>query len=222
MKKVTVLLVDDHPVVRDGLSALVGLEEDLEVIGEADNGRAAVALARKRLPEVVIMDLSMPLLNGAETTRQIHQAIPAVKVLVLSSYGDEESVERLMQAGAAGYLTKESAATELIQAIREVHRGKSFFSSDLARCGRQHSDDGCAGARLGAIKPRLTPRQTKVLQLIAEGFANKEIAMELGISIKTVEKQRQQVMKKLDVHETAGLTRYAIEQRLVGCTLNYG
>ncbi len=218
MKKVTVFLVDDHPVVRRGLSALLGLEEDMEVVGEADTGRAAVALTRKTLPEVVIMDLSMPLLNGAEATRQIHQAIPAVKVLVLSSYGDEESVERLMQAGAAGYLTKESAATELIQAVREVHRGKNFFSSDLAKCSRRHSDDGCVGARLGAMNSRLTPRQTEVLQLIAKGFPNKEIAIELGISIKTVEKQRQQVMKKLDVHETAELTRYAIEHRLVGCT----
>jgi DNA-binding NarL/FixJ family response regulator len=215
MKKVTILLVDDHPVVRQGLSALINMEEDMEIVGEADNGRAAVAVAKRTHPEVVIMDLSMPLLNGAEATRQIHQTVPSVKVLVLSSFGDDEYVERLMQAGAAGYLTKESAADELIKAVRKVHSGKPFFSPRIAKRLRQRSDGSPAGGQPARTRPGLSPRQTEVLQLIARGFANKQIAVELGTSIKTVEKQRQAVMKKLDVHETAGLTRYAIAKKLV-------
>lgn len=127
MKKIRILLVDDHPVVRQGLCALLKMEDDMEVIGEADNGLAAVALARKTLPEVVVMDLSLPLLDGAEATRQIHQTVPSVKVLVLSSHGDDEFVERLKQAGATGYLTKDSAAMELIHAIRTVHSGRTVF-----------------------------------------------------------------------------------------------
>ncbi len=204
MKKVKILLVDDHPVVRQGLSALIKMEEDMEIVGEADNGRAAVAVAKRTHPEVVIMDLSMPLLNGAEATRQIHQTVPSVKVLVLSSFGDDEYVERLMQAGAAGYLTKESAADELLKAIREVHSGKPFFSPRIAKRLRQRSDGAPAGGQPARTSPGLSPRQTEVLQLIAQGFASKQIAVELGISIKPVEKQRQAVMKKLDIHETAG------------------
>ncbi len=127
MKKLRILLVDDHPVVRQGLCALLEMEDDMEVVGQAGNGLAAVALARETLPDVVVMDLSMPLLDGAEATRQIHQTAPSVKVLVLSAFSDEEFVQRLKQAGAAGYLAKESSALELIQAIRKVHSGRTVF-----------------------------------------------------------------------------------------------
>ena len=135
MSKLRILLADDHPVVRHGLRALLSMETDMEIVGEAENGVDAVELAKARLPQVVIMDFSMPLLNGAEATRQIHQAIPSVKVLVLSSYGDREFVQKFKMAGAAGYITKEAAAAELLKAIREIHGGRKGF---LAYTGNHH------------------------------------------------------------------------------------
>src|SRR5208283_443046 len=133
MKKISVLLVDDHTVIRQGLRALVSAEEDLEVIGEAENGRQAVALARKTPPDVVVMDVAMPLLNGLEATRQILRNTPSSKVLVLTSYGDDDCVAQMMKAGATGYLIKQTAANDLLKAIREVHRGNAFFSPAIAK-----------------------------------------------------------------------------------------
>jgi len=214
MKKISVLLVDDHTVVRQGLRALLSAEEDMEVVGEAENGRQAVMLAKKTPPDVVVMDVAMPLLNGCEAPRQILKSLPMTKVLVLSSYGDDECVEQLMQAGASGYLLKQTAANDLLKAIREVKNGNSFFSPVIARRLREHCRD--AFSSLSAKKNgELTSRETEVLQLIAEGFSNKQIAGELGISIKTVEKHRQQVMNKLNIHDVAGLTRHAISKGLV-------
>src|SRR5215204_2926080 len=133
MKKIGVLLVDDHTVVRQGLRALLKSEEDIEVVGEAENGRQAVMLARKSPPDVVVMDVAMPLLNGLEATRQILKLAPTTKVLVLTSYGDDECVEQLMRAGATGYLIKQTAANDLLKAIREVQRGNAFFSPAIAK-----------------------------------------------------------------------------------------
>ena len=187
MKRVSVLLVDDHPVVRQGLSALLKTQADWEVIEEADNGRTAVALAQQTQPDVVIMDVSMPLLNGAEATRQIRKTVPSAKVLVLSSYGEEELIEHLMQAGAAGYVTKDTAPRDLAGAIRAVHGGKMFFSPAITRRLRQRHVEPALPGRPLKMNPGLTSRQVEVLQLIAEGFATKQIAAELGISNKTVE-----------------------------------
>src|SRR5207249_4790715 len=171
-------------------------------------------MARKNPPDVVVMDVAMPLLNGCEATRQIVKGLSNTKVLVLSSYGDDECVEQLMQAGASGYLLKQTAANDLLKAIREVKNGNSFFSPVIARRLREHCRD--AFSSLSAKKNgELTSRETEVLQLIAEGFSNKQIAGELGISIKTVEKHRQQVMNKLNIHDVAGLTRHAISKGLV-------
>ena len=215
MNKISVLLVDDHTVVRQGLRALLSSEEDMDVIGEAENGRQAVQMAKKSLPNVVVMDIAMPLLNGLEATRQICKAIPSTKVLVLTSYGDDEAVSSLMDAGACGYLIKQTAANDLLKAIREVHKGNAFFSPAIAKRLR----DQCREAFTTGASPRrgseLTSRESEVLQLIAEGFSNKQIAAELAISIKTVEKHRQQVMNKLNIHDVAGLTRYAISKGLV-------
>ena len=215
MKKINVLLVDDHTVVRQGLRALLQSEEDIEVSGEAENGRQAVMLARKTPPDVVVMDIAMPLLNGLEATRQILKMIPTARVLVLTSYGDDECVEQMMQAGASGYLIKQTAANDLLKAIREVQRGNAFFSPAIAKRLR----DQCREAFTSGQPPRktseLTSREAEVLQLIAEGFSNKQIAGELCISIKTVEKHRQQVMNKLNIHDVAGLTRYAVSKGLV-------
>jgi DNA-binding NarL/FixJ family response regulator len=219
MRKISVLLVDDHTVVRQGLRALLAAEEDMEVRGEAENGRQAVVLAKKLLPDVIVMDVAMPLLNGLEATRQIMKALPNAKVLVLTSYGDDDCVSQMMDAGAAGYLIKQTAANDLLKAIREVHRGNAFFSPAIARRLR----DQCREAFTTGQSPRrageLTSREGEVLQLIAEGFSNKQIAAELSISIKTVEKHRQQVMNKLNIHDVAGLTRYAISKGMIERTI---
>src|SRR5436190_5125878 len=215
MRKISVLLVDDHTVVRQGLRALLSAEEDMEVKGEAENGRQAVVLAKKLIPDVIVMDVAMPLLNGLEATRQILKALPSSKVLVLTSYGDDECVQQLMQAGASGYLIKQTAANDLLKAIREVQRGNAFFSPSIAKRLRDQCREAFTNGQSTKKSGDLTTREAEVLQLIAEGFSNKQIAAELSISIKTVEKHRQQVMNKLNIHDVAGLTRYAIFKGLV-------
>ncbi len=219
MHKITVLLADDHIIVRQGLRALLTAEQDIEIVGEADNGRQALQLVRTLLPEVVVMDIAMPVLNGLEATRQIVREIPATKVLILSSYSDDEYVQQLTEAGATGYLVKQTAANDLLKAIREAHKGNAFFSPAIAKRLRDQCRDSFANGQ--PIKRRtdyLTTREAEVLQLIAEGRANKQIAAELCISIKTVEKHRQQVMNKLGIHDVAGLTRHAIAKGIIEST----
>ncbi len=216
MQKIKVLLADDHVVVRQGLRALLASEEDIEIVGEADNGRQAVQLVRRTMPDVVVMDIAMPVLNGLEATRQITRAMPSTKVLILSSYSDDEYVQQLTEAGAAGYLVKQTAANDLLKAIREAHRGNAFFSPSIAKRLRDQCREAFASGQ--PVKPAthyLTTREAEVLQLIAEGRANKQIAGELCISIKTVEKHRQQVMNKLGIHDVASLTRYAISKGII-------
>jgi DNA-binding NarL/FixJ family response regulator len=208
-------LVDDHIVVRQGLRAVLATQQDMEVVGEADNGADAVVLARKLTPDVVLMDVAMPKVNGMEATRQILKESPSTKVLILTSYGDDECVAQLMKAGAAGYLIKQTAANELPQAIREVRRGNAFFSPAIAKHLRNGAQAAFNEGRPGQINRTLTSREAEVLRLVAEGMSNKEAAGALGISIKTVEKHRQQVMNKLNIHEVAGLTRYALAKGIV-------
>lgn len=220
VQRITVLLADDHTVVRQGLRALLIVEGDIEIVGEADTGRHAVQLAKKLMPDVIVMDIAMPLLNGLEATRQITKQVPTTKVLILSSYSDDEYVQQLTEAGAAGYLVKQTAANDLLKAIREAHKGNAFFSPSIAKRLR----DQCREAFVSGqpVKKRsdyLTTREAEVLQLIAEGQANKQIAAELCISIKTVEKHRQQVMNKLNIHDVAGLTRHAISKGIIESNL---
>lgn len=217
MEKMKVLLAEDHTVVRQGLRALLAAEEDIDIVGEAENGRQAVQMVKRLEPDVVVMDIAMPVLNGLEATRQISRATPNTKVLVLSSYNDDEYVQQVTEAGAAGYLVKQSAANDLIKAIREVYRGNAFFSPSIAKRLRDQCRDALANGRTtGPKRPdHLTTREAEVLQLIAEGRANKQIASELCISIKTVEKHRQQVMNKLNIHDVAGLTRHAIAKGII-------
>jgi DNA-binding NarL/FixJ family response regulator len=210
MKKIAVLLVDDHAVVRQGLRALIGAEGDMVVVGEAENGRQSVAQTKKLLPDVVVMDVAMPGMNGLEATRQIVRNVASAKVLVLTSYGDEDYVAQLLEAGAIGYLVKQTAAADLLRAIREVRGGNKFFSPAIAKRLRQQDREAFLGRQSVSRIARLTSREAEVLQLVAEGLANKQIAAELSISIKTVEKHRQQAMNKLNIHDVAGLTRYAI------------
>jgi DNA-binding NarL/FixJ family response regulator len=214
--RIAVLLAEDHMVVREGLRKILEAEGDIQVVGEAATGRQAVAMTRKLRPAVVIMDIAMPQLNGLEATRQIRQAIPDAKVLVLSAHSDDAYVERVMALGASGYLIKQTSAHLLAEAIREVQKGNTFFSPSIAkRRGHRRQTSLDRKGRLKAKTVRLSSRETEVLQLIAEGQANKQVAAELGISPKTVEKHRDHLMRKLDIHDTAGLTRYAIEAGVI-------
>lgn len=216
MKTINVLLADDHTVVRQGLRLLLEKEKDIAVVGEAETGRQTVQMAVKLRPDVIIMDVAMPILNGLEATRQILKEIPGAKVLVLSSYSDDEYVSQLTEAGATGYLVKQTAASELVRAVREANNGNAYFSPSIAkRLVDQYREAFQRGAPLKKRGDSLTSRESEVLQLIAEGKPNKQIAAELCISIKTVEKHRQQVMDKLNIHDIAGLTRYAIFRGII-------
>lgn len=216
MKRITVLLAEDHTIVREGLRRLLEAEDDLEVVGEAQSGRQAVAMVTKLRPAVVVIDIAMPLLNGLEATRQILQMVPTSKVLILSAHSDDAYVEEATESGAMGFLLKQTSAQVLAKAIREVEKGNTFFSPSISQhLQNQHRLSPDREELLRKRSPRLSSREKEVLQLIAEGKANKETAAELRISIKTVEKHRQRLMQKLDIHDTAGLTRHAIAAGIV-------
>jgi len=214
MKPITILLAEDHTIVREGFRKMLELENDLEVVGEAQNGREAIALAVKLRPAVVLMDIAMPLLNGLEATRQVMKALPNTRVIMLSAHSDQAYVHSATESGAAGFLVKHTSAHDVCRAIREVQAGKTFFSPAISKqLDHQKAVDRTGQTRRQAVQ--LTSREMEVLQLIAEGKANKQTASELGIGIKTVEKHREHLMEKLDIHDTAGLTRYAISAGII-------
>jgi DNA-binding NarL/FixJ family response regulator len=216
MQKVRVLIADDHTLVREGLRALLRTETDIEIVGEAQTGREAVELAKTLNPDVVLMDIAMPLLSGLEATRQIVKRLPSARVLILSSYSDDDYVLQLAEAGGAGYLLKQASGADVARAIREVRNGNAFFSPAISkRLSDRYRESIVTGIPVKNRSSLLTSRETEVLQLIAEGGGNKHIAAELGISVKTVERHRQRLMDKLGIHDVAGLTRYAISKGLV-------
>jgi DNA-binding NarL/FixJ family response regulator len=217
MNPITVLLAEDHMIVREGLRALLKLEPDIEVVAEAENGRQAVELVGKLLPQVVVMDIAMPLLNGLEATRQILNIAPKTRILILSAHSDDAYVEKVMSLGAAGYLIKQTASHTLPKAIRVVSQGKDCFSPTISKRRNHHQVQAENRGELinEASSNKLTSREMEVLQLIAEGKANKESADELNISVKTIEKHRQSLMNKLNIHDTAGLTRHAIATGII-------
>jgi len=210
MKPIQVLLVEDHNIVREGFRNMLNLETDIEIAGEADNGRQGLKLAKELLPDVILMDIAMPRLNGLEAARQILKATPKTKILFLSAHNDDAYIHDSIEAGAKGFLLKQSSSHEVCRAIRSVMKGEKFYTASISRrLDRLQAASDQPNTTTSQPK-NLTPREREVLQLIAEGKANKETASELGISIKTVEKHREHLMQKLDIHDTAGLTRYAI------------
>ena len=210
---IRILIADDHKIIRKGLRSLLDKEPDIEVIGEAENGRNTVRLTRQLSPDVVLMDVTMPDLNGIEATRQIVSELPGVKVIALSIHNHDQFVSGMLMVGAAGYLLKDCSVEELTAAIRGVNRGSIYLSPNVAsivikKYVRQLKDSGKYAL------PALTPRENEVLQLVAEGKTSKEIASLMHISVKTVDTHRRQIMDKLDIKSIAELTKYAIREGL--------
>ena len=215
MKKLRILLADDHTVMRSGLRALLERQHNLVVIGEADNGRDAVSLSSSLSPDVVVMDVAMPLLNGIEATKSILKQSPSTSIVMLSMHSDESYVMRSLNAGARGYLLKDSAAAELLSALDAVSSGKSFFSSAVRRL---LAEDYIRVLRQKGIVDSydlLTAREREILQLLAEGKTNKEVASDLNISPYTVETHRAHILEKLGLHTPAELILYAVRKGII-------
>lgn len=215
MGRVRILLADDHTVVRQGLRKLLEERPDWEVIAEAGDGREAVRLAEQQKPDVAILDVAMPLLNGIEATRQITKRVPSTRVLVLSMHADEAYVTQILQAGATGYLLKDSADVDLLKAVSEAAQGRSFFSPAIARVMlddyvRQLADKGVTDRY-----ESLSEREREIFQLIAEAKTNKEIAALLNVSPSTVETHRAHIMEKLDLHSAAEIVLYAVRRGVI-------
>jgi two-component system, NarL family, response regulator NreC len=210
---IKIILADDHQIVRLGLRSLLSLEPDMEVLAEADNGRAVIRLAKEQSPDIVIMDISMPDLNGIEATRQIMAESPGVKVIALSMHSDSLFVLNMFKAGASGYLLKDCALEELVKAIRTVMSRKAYISPGISDTVIKDFISGWTSPDSTAYSV-LTPREREVLQLMAEGRSTAQIAESLCVSVKTVEAHRKQLMTKLDIHSVAELTKYAIRQGL--------
>jgi DNA-binding NarL/FixJ family response regulator len=217
MKKARVLVVDDHPVVRKGIGAILQDRPDWEVCGEASNGREAVAAAAQLKPDVVVMDISMPELNGLDATRQILSENPEMQVLILSMHESEQIVRDVLQSGARGYLLKADAGNELMAAMEAMRRRKLFFTHAVTEVVTRGYLTGRPITAHAGPAAQLSRREREIVQLLAEGRTNKEVAATLGISVKTVETHRARIMDKLDIHSVTGLVRYAIRNKLIEC-----
>ncbi|GAB4471775.1 MAG: response regulator transcription factor [Anaerolineales bacterium] len=212
--RIKVLLADDHTILRDGIRSLIEDEPDMEVVGEAEDGITVIKLAETLQPDVILMDIAMPLLNGLEATRQIRKNNPRAKILILTMHENEEYIRQVLAAGAMGYILKDAAARELLGAIRAVNKGEVVLSpaitrlivTDYLRWGDLTAQDTSDG---------LTDRERQILQLIAEGYTNKQISEILTISVKTVQAHRLNLMKKLDLHDRGELIKYAIQKKII-------
>jgi two-component system response regulator NreC len=214
--KLRILLGDDHTIVRQGLRKILEEGTEWEVVGEAGDGRSAVQQAVELHPDLVVLDIGMPLLNGIEATRQIVRRLPSVPVLILSMHAQDAYVTQVVQAGARGYLLKDSAGTELIHAVEAVVAGKSFFSPAVARTMLNDYRQRLADRGIVDRYEALSEREREIFQLIAEGHSNKEIANILTVSPATVETHRAHILQKLDVHNTAELVLYAVRRGVIG------
>jgi DNA-binding NarL/FixJ family response regulator len=215
MEQIRVVLADDHTILRQGLRSLLANEEDIVLVGEATDGREAVTLVEELLPDVVVMDISMKMLNGVEATRHIMEQNPAVKIVVLSIHHEESYVGSALKAGAAGYVLKSSAYDELTQAIRAAARGELFLSPAISPVVVSGYLDSLKPKKFISSYERLTPRQRELLQLLAEGYTRRQIAELLHISPKTVSRHREDIMHNLDIHDDAGLVKFAINVGIV-------
>ena len=209
---IRILVVDDHPVVRKGIRSCLAKEKSLEIVGEAGDGREALRQARALQPDLVLMDIDMPQMNGLAVTELVHRELPQIKVLILSIHSHTDYVMRILKSGARGYVLKNAPLEQLVQAIETVQSGEPYFSADVARVALNQFMHGSA---VPEGPPRLTNREREVLVQIAEGLSNKQIASLLGVGTRTVETHRERIMRKLDIHNAAGLTKFAIARGLV-------
>jgi DNA-binding NarL/FixJ family response regulator len=215
MKKIRVLVVDDHNIVVDGICALLGLAKDMEVVGVASDGSGALDMVRKLLPDVVLMDISMPIMDGLEATRRIRKQFPVIKVLALTQYNDKEYVFPIIEAGASGFISKTAASSELVSGIRAVNKGDSFLSPSAARIlVEDYQQEVNLRKELDPYK-QLTDREREILKLLAEGHNTREIADMLAISPKTVEGHKTNLMNKLDLHNRTDLIKYALRKGII-------
>lgn len=215
MTKIRVLVTDDHAIVRDGICALLALTGDIEAVGEASNGREALEMVRKLAPDVVLMDIAMPLMDGLEATRRIHKEFPQAKVIVLTQYEDREYVLPVIEAGASGFVSKTAASSELTSAIRSVYRGDSFLSPSIARLLVEDYRELAKVGKSRDTSEQLTGREREILKLLAEGHSTPEIARMLVISPKTVERHKTNLMAKLDIHNRLDLFKYALRKGII-------
>lgn len=215
MPKIRVLVADDHVVVRDGICALLALVGDIEVVGQAGNGSEALEMVEELRPDVVLMDIAMPVLDGLEATRRVCRRFPRTRVMVLTQYDDKEFVIPIIEAGASGFITKMAASSELVSGIRAVYRGDSFLAPSAAKLLVADYQHGLPGRTIQDPYEQLTDRERDVLKLVAEGHTTKEIAGILSISPKTVEGHKTNLMAKLDLHSRIDLFKYALRKRIV-------
>ena len=213
--KLRVLLVDDHTVVRQGLRRILEADDGIQVVGEASDGRKAAEMAERMRPHVVVMDVSLPELNGIEATRQVVKRSEGTKVLILSMHLDEVCVRESLKAGARGYLVKDSEDLDLVKAVKMLGQGRSYFSPVVSQMLLEGYVGDSGGPRAEDNLGLLTDREREVLQLIAEGKTNKEIAVRLDVSVNTVETHRKHTMEKLDLHNTAEVVRFALRKKIV-------
>jgi two-component system response regulator NreC len=215
MKKIKVLIVDDHTLVRAGIRSLLTLVSDIEVVGEASDGKEALIKVKQLMPDVVLMDLAMPVMGGLEATRRLHKEFPGIKVLALTQYDDSEYVIPIIEAGARGFVTKMSAFSELAAAIQAAYRGDSYLSSTAATALVEEYQQKLPTEGEQDPYQKLTDREREVLKLVAEGHTNREIAEILVVSPKTVEWYKSSLMNKLNIHSRTDLIKYAIRKRII-------
>ncbi len=212
MSNISIVIVDDHKILREGLVLVFSQIKNMDVAGEAADGKEAISLCRKLKPDIVIMDLDMPIMNGIEATRILSKECQDSKVIILSMHPDHEYVQASLQAGAKGFLVKESAAGELVNAVKAVNDGKAYFSPTVSST---IIDTMYSGEINKGAPEILTAREREILQLVAEGKTTKQIAKLLFISVTTISKHRENILKKLDIHDTVGLVRYAIKKGII-------
>lgn len=211
-RKIRLMIADDHMIVRQGMRKLLEAYPELEILGEAQNGDETIELAKKLLPDIIIMDISMPVINGLEATRQIKKRLPQTKILILTMHAEKEYIFKILQSGASGYLLKGSPIEELVAAVYAVDRGESYLSPPVSKSIIEDYIGGGPKRPATTRSQPLTAREREVLQLIAEGYTSKRIAIRLSLSSKTVETHRSHIMQKLNIHNAAGLIRYAIQK----------